>query len=53
MFASQAVKNLPDLSLDLSDAIDWQADLLKTIRYHLDITAVAIEPVSGLFAIGM
>ncbi|KAM5536030.1 hypothetical protein V8D89_010288 [Ganoderma adspersum] len=52
MFASQTVKNLPDLSLDLSDPIDWQADLLKTIRYHLDITAVATEPVSGLFAVG-
>ena len=53
MFSSQAVKALLDLSLDLSDPTDWQAGLLRTVRYHLDITAVATEPVSGLFAVGM
>ncbi|KAI0361067.1 hypothetical protein OH77DRAFT_1417267 [Trametes cingulata] len=52
MFASQAVKTLPDLSLDLSDPSDWQAGLLRTIPYHLDITAVATDPISGLFAVG-
>lgn len=52
MFASQTVKSLSDLSLDISDPVDWQAGLLKTIQYHLDITATATEPTSGLFAVG-
>ncbi|KAL1951191.1 hypothetical protein VTO73DRAFT_340 [Trametes versicolor] len=52
MFASQAVKALPDFSLDLSDPSDWEAGLLRTIPYHLDVTAVATDPVSGLFAVG-
>ncbi|KAI0363639.1 hypothetical protein BV20DRAFT_1057891 [Pilatotrama ljubarskyi] len=52
MFASHAVKTLPDLSLDLSDPLDWQAGLLRTIQYDLDVTAVATDPVSGLFAVG-
>ncbi|TBU34396.1 hypothetical protein BD309DRAFT_946162 [Dichomitus squalens] len=52
MFTSPAIKALPDLSLDLSDATDWQAGLLRTVRHHLDITAVATEPLSGLFAVG-
>ena len=53
MFTSHAVKSLPDLSLDLSEPIDWQAGLLRTLSYHLDVTAVATEPTSGLFAIGL
>ncbi|OJT08434.1 hypothetical protein TRAPUB_617 [Trametes pubescens] len=53
MFASQAVKALPDLSLDLSDPSDWEAGLLRTIPYHLDVTAVATDPVSGLFAVAV
>ncbi|RPD65083.1 hypothetical protein L227DRAFT_571522 [Lentinus tigrinus ALCF2SS1-6] len=52
MFTSQAVKALPDLSFDVAHAVDWQAGLLRTIHRHLDITTVATEPTSGLFAIG-
>ncbi|KAH9858315.1 lethal giant larvae like, C-terminal-domain-containing protein [Lenzites betulinus] len=52
MFASQAVKALPDLSLDLSDPSDWEAAPLRTIQYDLDVTAVATDPVSGLLAVG-
>ncbi|KAI0639923.1 lethal giant larvae like, C-terminal-domain-containing protein [Trametes polyzona] len=52
MFASQAVKSLPDLSLDLSDPADWQPGLFRTIQYHVDVTAVATDPVYGLFAVG-
>ncbi|KAI0778696.1 lethal giant larvae like, C-terminal-domain-containing protein [Trametes elegans] len=52
MFSSHAVKNLPDLSLDLSDPADWEPGTLRTIPYHLDLTAVATDPVSGLFAVG-
>ncbi|KAI0660581.1 lethal giant larvae like, C-terminal-domain-containing protein [Cubamyces menziesii] len=52
MFTSQTVKSLPDLSLDISDASDWEAILLRSIPHHVDITAVATDPVSGLLAIG-
>ncbi|KAI0715040.1 hypothetical protein C8Q76DRAFT_445139 [Earliella scabrosa] len=52
MFTSHAVKSLPDLSFDISDPSDWHSDVLRTIRYHLDITTVATEPTSGLFAVG-
>ncbi|KAI0828996.1 lethal giant larvae like, C-terminal-domain-containing protein [Trametes gibbosa] len=52
MFASQAVKGLADLSLDLSDPSDWEAAILRTIQYHVDVTAVAADPVSGLLAVG-
>ncbi|TFK95007.1 hypothetical protein K466DRAFT_579508 [Polyporus arcularius HHB13444] len=52
MFTSQAVKALPDLSFDVSGSADWQAGHLRTIHRHLDITAVATEPTSGLFAVG-
>ena len=53
MFTSQAVKALPDLSFDVSNPVDWQAGHLRTIHRLLDITAVATEPTSGLFALGM
>ncbi|KAI0334428.1 hypothetical protein GY45DRAFT_1334312 [Cubamyces sp. BRFM 1775] len=52
MFTSQTIKSLPDLSLDISDASDWEAVLLRTIPHHVDVTAIATDPVSGLFAIG-
>ena len=52
MFTSQTVKSLPDLSLDISDASDWEAILLRSIPHHVDVTAVATDPVSGLLAIG-
>ena len=41
-----------DLSLELADEIDWQAGTLRHVRHHLDITAFATEPVSGLLAVG-
>ena len=53
MFASQAVKTLSNLSLDISDPEDWEAGLLEAIEYHSDITATAFEPTSGLFAVGV
>ncbi|KAI9057006.1 hypothetical protein FKP32DRAFT_1615502 [Trametes sanguinea] len=52
MFTSQAVKSLPDLSLDISEPTDWEASLLRTVEYHTDVTAVATDPVSGLLAVG-
>ncbi|GLB35825.1 putative lethal giant larvae(Lgl) like, C-terminal [Lyophyllum shimeji] len=41
-----------DLSLDLRDHDDWQAGVLRTMDYPLNITALAVEPISGLLAIG-
>ena len=41
-----------DLSSELSDDQDWSPGLLRTLEYHLDTSAFAIEPVSGLLAIG-
>ncbi|KAI0718934.1 lethal giant larvae like, C-terminal-domain-containing protein [Cerioporus squamosus] len=52
MFTSQAVKALPDLSFDVSGSVDWQAGPLRTVHRHLDITAIATEPTTGLFAVG-
>jgi hypothetical protein len=41
-----------DLSTNLRDAQDWNAGNLRTFEYPLEIAALAIEPVSGLLAIG-
>ena len=41
-----------DFSLELRDKEDWVVGTLKTLEYHLDITAFAIDPVSSLLAIG-
>ena len=41
-----------DFSLELRDKEDWIVGTLKTLEYHLDITAFAIDPVSSLLAIG-
>ncbi|KAH9936968.1 uncharacterized protein B0H18DRAFT_1112864 [Fomitopsis serialis] len=45
-------KSYVDLSLELSDEIDWQAGTLRHVRHHLNVTALATEPVSGLLAAG-
>lgn len=46
-------KEYVDLSLEVSDTADWQAASLRRIRHHLDIKALACEPVSGLLAVGI
>ncbi|KAH9947113.1 lethal giant larvae like, C-terminal-domain-containing protein [Amylocystis lapponica] len=45
-------RDYADLSAELSDELDWQPGFLKTLVHHLDVTAFAIEPVSGLLAVG-
>ncbi|OBZ79959.1 Uncharacterized protein C1F3.03 [Grifola frondosa] len=52
MFSSKHGSGFVDFSLDLSEASDWKAGLLTALDYHLDITALTMDPVSGLFAIG-
>ncbi|CCM03744.1 uncharacterized protein FIBRA_05890 [Fibroporia radiculosa] len=45
-------KDYADLSLEISDSIDWEAGVLRTTHYRLDITVSAVDPVSGLLAVG-
>lgn len=46
-------KDYIDLSMEVSDAADWQAGTLRTVFHHLDIVAFGIESVSGLLAVGI
>jgi hypothetical protein len=41
-----------DLSSGLRDANGWDVGALRGLHYHLDICALAVEPSSGLLAIG-
>ncbi|KAG7099718.1 hypothetical protein E1B28_001536 [Marasmius oreades] len=41
-----------DLSNDLHDEVDWKPGPLRVFEYALNVTAIAIEPISGLLAIG-
>lgn len=42
-----------DLSMELRDPDDWKVGPLRTLDYPLNVTTFAIEPISGLLAIGM
>ena len=52
MFSKQQDSVLADLSNDLRDENDWQLGSLKTIDFLVNVTALAVEPVSGILAIG-
>ena len=52
MLSRHGNKVFPDLSPELSDELDWKAGTLRTLIHHLDTTAWAYEPVSGLLAVG-
>ncbi|KAF7337490.1 WD40 containing SNARE-dependent exocytosis protein [Mycena sanguinolenta] len=41
-----------DLSVDLRDNTDWNVAVLRSFDYPLNVTAVAIEPILGLLAVG-
>ncbi|KAL0576712.1 Lethal(2) giant larvae sro7 [Marasmius crinis-equi] len=41
-----------DLSGDLRDAPEWKPGPLRVFEYALNVTALAIEPISGLLAVG-
>ena len=49
---SKAEAPLVDLSVALSDELDWKAGTLRTFEHHFDISAWAFAPLSGLLAIG-
>ena len=52
MLSRHGNKSFTDLSPELSDELDWKAGTLRTLVHHLDITALAYDPVSGILAIG-
>ncbi|KAF8167354.1 WD40 containing snare-dependent exocytosis protein [Crassisporium funariophilum] len=52
MFSKQQDHVLADLSTDLRDEQDWKVGSLRTLEFPLDITAFAVEPISGLLAVG-
>jgi hypothetical protein len=41
-----------DLSAELRETQDWNIGTLRSIEYLLDIVNLAIEPLSGLLAVG-
>ncbi|KAJ7361454.1 WD40 containing snare-dependent exocytosis protein [Mycena albidolilacea] len=41
-----------DLSVDLQDKADWNVAVLRSFDYPLNITTVAIEPITGLLSVG-
>ena len=52
MFSKHPEHVLPDLSLDLRDQHDWKLGQLRTFNFPHDITSLALEPVTGLLAVG-
>jgi len=53
MFLSKHSEVYLDLSADLRESQDWNVGTLRPLEYLLDIVSVAIEPLSGLLAVGM
>ena len=43
----------PELSFELNDGEDWDPNALRCFEFLLDVSVLAIEPVSGLLAVGM
>lgn len=52
MFAKQQDTALADLSTDLCDETDWKIGILRTFTFPLNVSAVAVEPLAGLIAVG-
>ncbi|KAF8971726.1 WD40-repeat-containing domain protein [Flammula alnicola] len=52
MFSKQHESVLADLSTDLRDEEDWKVGSLKAFDFPLNVTTLAIEPISGLLAAG-
>ncbi|KAF7303171.1 WD40 containing SNARE-dependent exocytosis protein [Mycena kentingensis (nom. inval.)] len=42
----------PDFSSDLRDKPDWKIAALRSFEYAVQVSAVAVEPITGLLAIG-
>lgn len=52
MFSKQPEISIADLSIDLRDKDDWSVGVLKAYDIPLDVTTLAIEPISRILAIG-
>ena len=52
MFSRNDNKTFVDLSAELNDEFDWEVGGLRSFDHHLNVSAVAFEPVSGFLAIG-
>lgn len=52
MFSKNTQKTFIDLSAELNDELDWEVGDLRLFEYHLNVTALAYEPVSGFLAVG-
>jgi syntaxin-binding protein 5 len=53
MFLSKRSDVYLDLSAELRELQDWNIGTLRPIEYLLDVVSLAIEPLSGLLAVGM
>lgn len=53
MFLSRRSDGYLDLSAELREPQDWNVGTLRQIEYLLDVVSLAIEPLSGLLAVGM
>lgn len=53
MFLKQSPTSVnQDLSLDLRDVTNWEPGLLQTFEYCADVTALAIDPITSVLAVG-
>jgi len=52
MFAKQQETALANFSADLCDETDWRVGTLRTFDFPLNVSAVAVEPLAGLIAVG-
>jgi syntaxin-binding protein 5 len=53
MFLSRPNDVHLDLSAELRESQDWNVGTLRPIEYLLDVTSLAIEPLSRILAVGM
>ena len=52
MFLSRRSDGYLDLSVELREQHDWNVGTLRQIEYLLDVVSLAIDPLSGLLAVG-
>jgi len=52
MFTKPVDSALTDLSIDLHDEFDWKVGSLRSFDFPLNVTALAIDPVASLLAVG-
>ena len=53
MFSKHPEHVLADVSADLRNEQDWKLGSLRILDFPLNVTALAVEPIIGLLAVGM